>query len=276
MILSKIFLLFEIAFNNDDNISTTNTSSGYNYTYTNSNNINLSPNYMVLDKIEIILNKIEMILEINSQIENEEFFSNFLTILNKLEDLANYYNAKNNWRNIKKISYILRFDKIHKLNTIDHHNRKIFNFAKKFLINECFEIRIESMKIIAILSRSKIYWEEGIKFIDMEISKNKNYYIRRLYCYFFQELLRLFSYKFLNEKGQIEEFMKLINDNNQIISSFFNLLKLIFPLIEDDRYKFQIFNKLESLRKQITEKQITDYEFIKVKFFCYFFVTFFI
>ena len=125
MILSKIFLLFEIAFIYEDNISTTNTSSGYSNTNTNSNNFHLSPNYNVLEKIEIILNKIEIILEINSQMENEEFFSNFLIILNKLEDLANYYTIKNNWRYLMKISYILRFDKIHKLDNIDHFNRKI-------------------------------------------------------------------------------------------------------------------------------------------------------
>jgi hypothetical protein len=274
MILSKIFLLFEIAFNNDDNISTTNTSSGYNNTNTNNNNINFSPNYIVLDKIEIILNQIEIIMEINSQINNEEFFSNFFSILNKLEDLINYYISKNNWRSLKKISYILRYEKIHKLNIIDHHNRKIFNIAKKFITNECYEIRIESVKLIAILCRSKIYWEEGIKYITLEIKKNKNYYIRRLYCYFFEELIRIFSFKFLNEKGQIEEFIQLINDNNQIKSSFFKILKSIFPLIEDDKYKFKIFNKLESLRKQIYEKELIDYELIKVKliFFLYFLI----
>jgi hypothetical protein len=264
MILSKIFLLFEIAFTNEDNISTTITSSGYNYTNSNCNNSNLSPNHCVLEKIEIILNKIEVILDINSQIENEEFFSNFLIILNKLEDLANYYILKNDWRHLMKISYILRFNKIHKLDNFDNYNRKIFNFAKKFIVNECHEIRIESVKLIAVLSRSKIYWDEGIKYINSEIMNNKNYYIRRLYCYFFQELIRLFSYKFLNEKGQIEEFISLINDNNQIISSFFYIIKSIFPLIEDDKYKFKIFNKLENLRKEINDKKIMDNELIKV------------
>jgi hypothetical protein len=203
-------------------------------------------------------------MEINSQIDNEDFFLNFFSILNKLEDLVNYYISKNNWRILKKISYILRYDKIHKLNVIDHHNRKIFNFAKKFIINECFEIRIESVKLIAILCRSKIYWDEGIKYITLEIMKNKNYYIRRLYCTFFEELIRIFSYKFLNEKGLIEEFMQLINDNNQMKSSFFKILNSIYPLIEDDKYKFKIFNKLEILRKQINEKEIIDYELIKV------------
>lgn len=261
-----MFLLFEISFINDDNLSINSGSTGYSYSNNNNNNnTNLNPNILVLNKIEIILFKIETIIEINTKIDNEEFFSNILTIISRLEDLSNYYISKNDWRNLKKICYILRFEKLHKLNIIDHHNRKIFFLAKKYLLNECYEIRIESVKIMAILCRSKIYWDDTIKYIENEIMKNKNYYIRRLYCHFFQEIIKKFSYKYLKEKGQIEEFMILINDNYQIISLFFKTLKLIFPLIEEDSFKFKIFNKLEILRKQINEKQLKDFELIKVK-----------
>ena len=270
IIISKIFLLFEIAFVKDENVIIQQNSNIVNSSSTLLNG--LSPNLIALNKIEIILEKIEIIFKINLEIENENFFLNLISHIDKLEDLINYYIKKNNWRVLKKISYILRFDKIHELIKFDIQFKKIFNLAKLLLKNECLEIKIESIKILTILSKSNNFWDEVINYVNVEIIKSKNYYYRKLYCNFFSELLRIFSYKFLNEKGQIEEFVKLLNDNNQILSSFFKILKFFFPLINEDKYKFLILNKLENLRKQIKENILNDFELIKViKFFLFFF-----
>jgi hypothetical protein len=255
-------MLFDIAFVKDENLILQQNS---NLVITNSSNLNtLSPNLIVLNKIEIILEKIEIIFKINLEIENEYFFTNFINLIDKLEELINYYIKKNNWRVLKKISYILRFEKIHELIKFDLQLKKIFNLAKILLKNECLEIKIESIKIFSILSKSNNFWDEVINYVNVEIIRSKNYYYRRLYCDFFSELLKIFSYKFLNERGQIEEFVKLLNDNNQILSSFFKILKIFFPLINEDKYKFLILNKLENLRKQIKENKLKDFELIKV------------
>merc|ERR1712032_137248 len=87
IILSKIFLLFEIAFNKieSDNIQSNN---GYCNT---SPNIKPTANLVALSKLELVLNRIEIILKKNSEIENDEFFSNLLSFLDKFEELINYY-----------------------------------------------------------------------------------------------------------------------------------------------------------------------------------------
>lgn len=274
LIFPKLFYAFEISHNN----ATENNSTNY---HINSNNNNHNNNTILnssihnknnsfnISNIEIVLNKFEKIFEINSINENEDFVQNVLSILPKLDELINFYtNNNNNWRNIKKISLILCFDNIYKFNqNLDNYVNKIFNISKKLFNNECFEIKIDSVKILAKICKNKTIWEDVIKFVEVEILTNKNYYNRRLYFYFFQELTKNFSYKFLNEKGQIDELMKLMNDNNQIFPKFLKLINIFFPLVVDDKIKFLIYNKLEILRKQINNKEIIDKEVIQVRSF---------
>jgi hypothetical protein len=216
--------------------------------------------------IELFFNNLEKILDKNIKNNNEEFIQNLLNIIPKLEELLNYYNNNNNWRLIKKLTLILLFDGIYTINSnLDQFVLKIFEIAKKLFFNDCFETKIDSVKILAKLCKSKLIWDDLIKFIDSNILTSKNFYNRRLYLYFFEELIKNLSYKFLTEKGQIEELMKLINDNNQILSKFLKIIKLFFPLVTDDKIKFLIYNKLEAVRKQIKNKEINDKEVIDVR-----------
>ena len=48
--------------------------------------------------------------------------------------------------------------------------------SKLLLKNECLEIKIESVKILALLSKSNNFWDEIINFVDVEIIKSKNYF----------------------------------------------------------------------------------------------------
>lgn len=269
MIFPKIFCIFELfnineisACSNVNNNHTTNNNLNNSF-FPNSKSLNINSN---LTFIELVLVNIEKILNVNSIIENEDFIMQILNIIPKLEDLINYYtNNNNNWRLIKKINLILSFQSIYKLNiSIDPYVYKIFYISRKLFINDCFEIKIDSVKILAKICKSRIIWEEVIKFVENEILNSKNYYNRRLYLYFFEELKMNFSYKFLYDKGQIDELMKLINDNNQILGKLLRLIQIFFPLVIDDKTKFLIYNKLELLRKHIQNKEIIDKEVIEV------------
>lgn len=235
-----------------------------------SSNINNNSNFQATNQIfiEIILNNIEKILSLSDLNENEEFIRCIFNTIPKLEELVNYYIKNNNdWRLIKKISFILKCDHLYKINNvcIDHYILKIFNIAKKLFVNDCFEIRTDSVKIMAKISKSKIIWEDVLKFVEVEILTSKNFYNRRLYLNFFEELAKSFSYKYLFDKGQIEQLMKLINDNNQILPKLLKLIKNFFPLVMDDKIKFMVFSKLEVLRKKIQNNEVNDKELIEVK-----------
>lgn len=284
IINSKIFLLFDIAFAKNENNSS-NLYIATNNSPKNDINVNNIPNLIVLNKIEKIFQKIEKIFEINNNNKNEDFFCNFsnIFIIEKLEELLFYYRKNNNWRLMKKICFILSHEKIHEhinanynININNNINdkilKKIFSLAKILLKNECLEIQKESIRIFSILSKAKnlLFWDEVIKFVDLEIIKNDNYYNRRLFCDFFSENLKIFSFKFLSEKGQIEEFFKLLNDNYQMLTRFFKILKNFFPLVTDDKFKFLTFSKLEKFRKMIKDKKIIDNELIRVKLFLVF------
>ncbi len=227
----NLFEVFEINSVTDNNSNNSNNNS----IYCNKNVIN-NNSYEI---IEIVLGKIKDIIIINNINDNEDFISNILNIIPRLEDLIIYYtNNNNNWRIIKLITFILCFDNIYKLSqNLDNYVNKLFNISKKLLTNECFEIKIDAVKIMAKICKSRIIWDEVIKFVEVEILTNKNFYIRRLYFYFFKELTSNFSFKFLNDKRQIDELMKLINDNNQILPKFLILIKNIFPFVEDDKIK---------------------------------------
>lgn len=112
----------------------------------------------------------------------------------------------------------------------------------------------------------KNYRDEILKFIELEIFSSKNFYNRGLYLIFFEEMLNIFSYKFLKEKGLVDDFMTFINDNKLILPKFFKITKLFFPLAKEDRIKFSILNKLEYFRKEINNKQLYDFELIQVIF----------
>lgn len=242
---------------NFNNCQNTNPFFGFN---PNNGNLQTHLNYIF---INIVLGNIENILGVTSMKENEEFFLYFLYSIPKLEELVNVYYA-NNRHFLQKICYILCYDYLYKLSYIDQTAQKIFGIAKKLFLNECFEIKILAVKIMAKVCRSKIFSDDIFKFVEIEILTDKNFYNRRLYLYFFEELIHLFSYKLLKEKGVIDELMKLINDNHQILGKFFYVVKLFFPLVNDDNIKFIIFNKLEILRKQINNKEIVDFELTQV------------
>ncbi len=269
LILPKVFQVFDSQDATEHNNHTSNNNSNQNINSisqsdTNLNN-NINPKSLVL--IELFLNKIENILSINHLNENKDFILSILNIIPKLEELINHYkNNNNNWRLIKKITLILGFDGIYRNNntTFDLFVHKLFDLAKKIFLNDCFEIKIDSVKILAKLGKSKLIWDDLIKFIEGNILTNKNYYIRRLYLYFFEELMRNFSYKFLNEKGQIEKLMNLNNDNNQILSSFLKTIKLFYPLVTEDKMKGLLCNMLGAVRKRINNKEIIDREVIQV------------
>ena len=92
IIISKIFLLFENAFVNNEN---NNNLQPSNMGKHNSSPRHISiPNLIALNKIEIILKKIEIIFEVNFEIENDDFFSSFSFLMDNLEELINYYNKK--------------------------------------------------------------------------------------------------------------------------------------------------------------------------------------
>jgi len=266
----KFFLAFEIqktSENTHNPNSPNNNANKNNYSILQqnapitNNSINKS-----LIFVENILNNIEIILGASQINEDEDFLQGLLSIIPKLDELIIHYkNNNNNWRLIKKITFMLNFDGIFRNNaSLDLFVHKIFDIAKKLFLNDCFEIKIESVKILAKISKSRLIWDELMKFIDGEILSNNNYYNRRLYLYFFEEMIKNLSFKFLNEKGQIEELMKLINDNNQILSKFLKIIRLFFPLVSDDKIKFLIYNKLETIRKQINNREIIDKEVIKV------------
>ncbi len=253
--------------NQHQNNYNNSTLSGF-YGITN-NQINNTSNSNSINQtlVEMFLNKTQDIICIPSLSNNEDFIYTILNIISKLEDLINFYgnNSINNWRLIIKICNILGFDDIYKLNiSMDQLVIKIFNISKKLIVNDCFVVKVEALKIMAKLSKSKIVFDEIIKFVEVEISLNKNFYNRRLYFYFFQELTKNFSYKFLYDKGLIDELIRFINDNNQILPRFLKILKSFFPLVLDDKIKFLVYNKLETLRKQIQGGEIIDNEVFEV------------
>lgn len=247
IIFPKLFGIFE-TINPIENYNTNPAHPNYNYAL-----------------VEIILNNIEKIFETSTILENEEFYQNFLNFTGKFEELVNHY-FKNNWRILKKISYIFKSNNLYKNNLTELYISKIFSIAKKLFTNECNEIRIEAVKIMARICISKNYRDEILKFIELEIFSSKNFYNRRLYLFFFEEMLNIFSYKFLKEKGLVDDFMTLLNDNKLILTKFFKITKIFFPLIKEDRIKFLFLNKLEYLRKEINNKQLSDIELIQVNF----------
>lgn len=276
LIFPKIFCLFE-QFNLEEANKDANNKNSNLYNINNSSpqiilNSPTKNNTINLILLESILNNIEKLFDNPSVGDNEDFYLGILNIIQKLDELINYFTTNNNnWRLIKKITFIILKDNIYKLiNKLDQHAIKIFNIAKRLYTNEYYEIKIDSVKIFAKICKSKFIWEDVIKFVETSILTNRNYYERRLYLYFFEELTKNFSYKFLKDKGQIDELMKLINDNNQIMPKFLKLIKIFFPLVTDDKIKFLIYNKLELIRKKINNNEINDQEVIEVNYNYYY------
>lgn len=251
--------------NNPSNNSTqTNHANTPQITILNSNSFGKN-----LIFIEIILNNLGNILSASQINEDEDFLQGLLNIIPKLEELIIHYNnSNNNWRSMKKIASILSFDSIYRNNTnLDQIVYKIFEIAKKLFRNDCFDIKIEAVKMFAKITKSRIIWDDLMKFVEVEILHSKNYYNRRLYLYFFEEMIKNHSFKLLTERGQIEELMKLLNDNNQILSKFLRIIKLFFPLVTDNKIKFLVYNKIETIRKQICNRDIVDKEVIEVSIY---------
>jgi hypothetical protein len=125
-----------------------------------------------------------------------------------------------------------------------------------------YQIQCEAAKLMVKIIR---FSKEGLrgeifKFMENEILSSNNFYIKRLYLIFVEELIKTFSSSFLKDNLIVDNILTFFEYSNLISYSMFTCklleyLKIIYPLIEDDsKIKFKIFSKLEGIRKVNRDK----------------------
>jgi len=86
----------------------------------------------------------------------------------------------------------------------------------------------------------------------------KNFYERRLYMFFFNEALELFSIAYLKSNIILDNIFRFFTDHAINQCNLINSLKNIYFLIDDDiEYKTMILNKLTEIRNS---KSVADLE----------------
>ena len=150
---------------------------------------------------------------------------------------------------------------------------KIYFFIIKILqdINSNIPLKVSAMNIIPFLLKygKRAEKEDLIKFLDKEILFNKSFYNRRLYLTFLEHAIKNFSFFSLVYFQIVENFVKLLQDNNIIISKVLSLLKNVIPFIYlDSKLKYILLDKIDILRKINTN----DYEVNRVENFILFFL----
>lgn len=112
--------------------------------------------------------------------------------------------------------------------------------------------------------------KEVIKFSLHEFANAPNFYKRRLYLVFIDEMIQIFSVNFIKEEGIIEAVLHLLalsKTNYYFYPKIIDYLKYFIPYIQSDIYLMEIVKKrLEIVKKSVKSKEINDFEIIKVSY----------
>lgn len=194
--------------------------------------------------------------------DNKEFFNNVISNFKSFEEV---YKDLDDWRvqqdALKAFNYTLEYF------FTEEFTPCFISFLIQHLSKENYQLQNEITKIFAKLMKYFKVREEILKLINTELYNNKSFYKRRLYLTFFEACLEIFSIKFVTEMGILENFLKIFdesgNKNCIVLAKAISILKDFYPLIDQDyRLKFILMNKLEVVRKNISNKCITDTEVI--------------
>jgi hypothetical protein len=243
--------------------------------------------------IGIVLKNLSKIMTSQINIENEEFFLNFA---NNFYNVTECIAEVKDWRIQKEalIGISTGLDQMHRYSTSitsggsflnsfniintnsnsnstsinlsqqnsnDDFSVKIFNFIKKFINSENYQIQIEIIRILAKDLKYCKNKEDILKYTESELFQSKSFYKRRLYFTFFETCLELFSIKYIKENGILENFFKFFEEDSSsiIICMLICIFPSIYPLINDDiELKFKFLNKVSDLKKstKLTDKEI--------------------
>ena len=213
--------------------------------------------------VENAFKNFDKILIKQKQLDNEEFFNTLITNFNKVEE--SYFNMKD-WR-IQKIFLVGLYNILEYLSlnfSYGEFDYTLVNFIKKNLNFENYQIQIETVQLMALKLRYSRNKDTIFKIIDYYFFHSSSFYSKRLFFTFFSKCLEIFSFSFIFENGILEKLLKFLDSSEIYICKVVALLKEFYPLIEDNRTKFIILNKLELLRKNLKEGQLKDLELIKV------------
>ncbi len=134
--------------------------------------------------------------------------------------------------------------------------------------NENHQIEIYSIKLFAKLikaSLNSIDKENMLKKIESEYYSSNSYYKRRIYVYFFEELLETFSIQFLTEFKVIFLAIPLLKDKFLFPLKLINILTKYIPVFE--YYKIYMKDEIYQTIKQLKSQKDISQEILKVKLF---------
>jgi len=131
----------------------------------------------------------------------------------------------------------------------------------EFISYKNFNIEQNAMKFLAKLLRYSSYnqKQEILSFID-KVCYSTNFYYRRLYVFFFEEALEIFSISFLKENNLVSNFLRFLDDHIINKNICIRKLKKFYFLISNDTSMVANINKKI---KQITEQKNLDVETAK-------------
>ncbi len=204
--------------------------------------------------------------------ENDDFFFNFIYKFNKFEEL---FFKITDWRIQTEVlnglyNVVECFYK--NFSSGEEFSYKLVNFLKKIIQLENYPTQCEAVKLLSKemrFNRNKI---DIIKYTEIEFLNSKSFYTKRLYLVFALNSLKVFSSKYLKESNIFDNLIYLLNCGNYlIVSQIVRNLNHVYPLIlDEERIKYKIMNKLDELRKNLSTNKINDSQLKIVNLLFYF------
>jgi hypothetical protein len=104
--------------------------------------------------------------------------------------------------------------------------------------------------------------DEIIKVINEEIYE-KNFYYKRVYLVFFENVINKFSISYINEMGILDKIIQLFNSNIFLSNKLITLLPCYFAPLPDDKKKV-ILDKVKYFSAELSSNRLKDTELKKV------------
>ncbi len=134
----------------------------------------------------------------------------------------------------------------------EEHCISIKELCYEFIEKDTLKIQRLALKLLTRTLRyvSNYYQRQGIiNHMNSNILKSNNFYTRKLYIYYFDEVLEIFSLSYLKENYFLENILILLDDPciiNRIL--LIRTLKQFFLLIDDENIKKNILGKIDENR----------------------------
>lgn len=215
----------------------------------------------------VIFKNFNEIMQSMKSKENEEFFFNFISKFNKFEE---QFFKISDWRIQNEVLNALYnvIECFYKnFSSGEEFSSKLVNFLKKIIQLENYPTQCEALKLLSKEMRYNRNKVDIIKYTECEFLNSKSFYSKRLYLVFSLNCLKVFSSKYLKESNIFDNIIYLLNCVNYlIVGQIVCNLKFLYPLLlDEERIKYKIMNKLDELRKNLSTNKINDLQ-LKIVF----------